>query len=127
MNEILEIIAQGVSSIYRHELAVFAVGTSTLSLLLCLLDWTSSKLFNTASLLKVGYGGIRTLQSFLFWGLGAGLAAYVGGLAGLFNIQSINSNIIIGVGWPTILPRLIEMVEKEEEVEQDEQVSEEEQ
>ena len=127
MNEIVGIIIQGVSSIYRHDLAVFAIGTSTLSLILCLLDWVSSKLFNTASLLKVGYGGMRTLQSFFFWGFGAGLAAYVGGLAGLFNIQSINSNIIVGVGWPTILPRLIEMAAKEEELEQDEQISEEEQ
>ena len=124
MNELISLIIKGVSSVYRQDLAIFAIGTTTISLMLCLLDWLSTKLFQTPSLLRVGYGGLRTFQSFLFWGVGAGMAAYVGGLAELFNIQSINTKIIVGLGWPTVLPRLIEMTEKEDEPEQPEQVDE---
>ena len=127
MDEIICVIIQGVSSIYCQDLAIFAIGTSTISLLLCLLDWLSTKLFQTSSLLNVGYGGFKgvtTFQSFLFWGLGAGIAAYVGGLTELFNTESMNSKIIVGVGWPTVLPRLIDMAEKEGEPEQIEQIDE---
>jgi len=126
MSEFINVIVKGIGSVYRPELAIFAIGTITISLILCLLDWISTKLFHTPSLLKVGYGGLRTFQSLMFWGLGAGVAAYVGGLAELFNVQSMNTKIIVGLGWPTVLPRLIEMTEKEDEPEQPEQIDEEE-
>lgn len=126
MNEFIQALLDGISTVYVKDIAKFAIGTSTLSLGLCFLDWLSTKLFKTPSLLKVGYGGINTFQSFFFWGLGAGLAAYVGGLAEFFNIHSMSSKLIVGVAWPTVLPRILEMADKENEPEQKEQNEEEE-
>ena len=71
-------------------------------------------------------GGINTVKSLFFWGLGAGIAAYFGGLAEFFNINSMSSKLVVGVGWPTVLPRILEMADKEEEPEQEEQQDEEE-
>ncbi len=127
MDEFFTTLVKGFSSIYDPEIAIFAIGTSIISLIICLLDWLNTKLFDSNSLLKVGYGGVKAVQSFLFWGLGAGIAAYIGGLTELFNIQSMNAKIIVGIGWPTVLPRLIEMSAKEGEPEQIDQSDEEEQ
>lgn len=126
MNEFLQVIFAGISSVYVKPVALFAIGTATLSFGLCLLDLLSTKLFKTPSLLKIGYGGINTVKSLFFWGLGAGIAAYFGGLAEFFNINSMSSKLVVGVGWPTVLPRILEMADKEAEPEQEEQQDEEE-
>ena len=65
MSEFIDVIIIGIGSVYRREVATFAIGTMTISLIMCLLDWIITKLFNTPSLLKVGYGGLRILQSFV--------------------------------------------------------------
>ena len=127
MDELLKVLTEAIGSVYRHELAVFAVATMLVSIFIWLLDLVSTKLLQRSSLLGVGYGGIRSVKSLLLWGVGAGLAAYVGGLFELINIQSLSSKIIVGVGWPTVLPRLIAMSTQEKEPEQSEEVEEEEQ
>lgn len=126
MNEFFQVIVTGIGTIYFHDIAIFAIGTTVLSLGLCFLDLISTKLFQTPSLLKLGYGGINTLKSLFYWGIGAGIAAYIGGLAEFFNINSMSSKLIVGVGWPTVLPRILEMADKESEPEQKEQIEEEE-
>ena len=45
----------------------------------------------------------------LLWGVGAVLGAYLGGLVELFDTDSVMARVIVGVGWPTILPRLLSM------------------
>ncbi len=37
------------------------------------------------------------------------LGAYLGGLVELFDTDSVMARVIVGVGWPTILPRLLSM------------------
>ena len=62
----------------------------------------------------------------LLWGAGAVLGAYLGGLVQLFDIESVNARVIVGVGWPTVLPRLLAMVSgspPEEEQEEEEDMS----
>jgi hypothetical protein len=128
MDALIGIISDAVGLLYKRDLAVFAMSTMLISILIWALDWVGAKLLDKSSLLGVGYGGFRSLQSLLLWGVGAGLAAYIGGLAGLFNSQNINSTLIVGVSWPTVLPRLIAMSsQKEEEEEESNQAEEEEQ
>ncbi len=112
MNEFLDVIVIGIGTIYVRNIAIFAIGTTALSLGLCLLDLINTKLFNTPSLLKLGYGGVNTIKSLCYWGIGAGIAAYIGGMADFFNISSMSSKLIVGVGWPTIFPRILEMADK---------------
>ena len=63
MNEFLKVIVAGLGTIYVQDIAIFAIGTTALSLGLCLLDLISTKLFHTPSLLKLGYGGINAIKS----------------------------------------------------------------
>lgn len=37
------------------------------------------------------------------------MGAYLGGLVELFDIESVNARVIVGIGWPTVLPRLLSM------------------
>ena len=96
---------------------------AVLALVICVLDWVGTLLLGRSSLLGVGFGGWRrTLQSMLLWGFGAVLGAYLGGLVQLFDIESVNARIIVGVGWPTVLPRLLAMASGQKpEEEQDEE------
>jgi len=127
MDELLGIISDAVGLLYKRELAVFTMSTMLISILIWALDWVGVKIFDKSSLLGVGYGGLRSFQSLLLWGIGAGLAAYIGGLAELFNVQNLNSILIVGVSWPTVLPRLIAMSsQKEKEEEESDQAEEEE-
>ena len=119
MDELLTVVTEAVGSFYSRPLAVFAVSSALVATFVLLLDLVTTKLFDTTSLLKLGYGGFRTLQSLCLWGLGAGLAAYLGGLTELFDVQSANARIIVGVSWPAVLPRLIALsTEAGEEPEQ---------
>lgn len=127
MDEFISIISDVFRLFYKRDLVIFAMSTTLISTFIWALDRISAKLFNKSSLLGVGYGGLRSFQSLLLWGAGAGLAAYLGGLAGLFNVQNLNSTLIVGVSWPTVLPRLIAMSsQKEEEEEESDRAEEEE-
>ena len=107
MGELLAVLTEALGALYSRPLAVFALSSGLIATFILLLDLVATKLLDTTSLLKLGYGGGRALQSVCLWGLGAGLAAYLGGLAELFDVQSTNARIIVGVSWPTLLPRLI--------------------
>ena len=87
----------------------FALACGLIASVICLLDWVGALLLGRSSLLGVGFGGLRTLQSILLWGVGAVLGAYLGGLVELFDTKSVTARVIVGVGWPTVLPRLLSM------------------
>lgn len=126
MEEIGALALEALKSLYNRKLMVFAIATSLIALFICLLDWIVTKLLGRSSILGVGFGGVKTLQAILLWGVGAGVGAYVGGLIELFNIESVSSKVIVGVSWPTILPRLIAIStvkEKEEEQEESQEES----
>jgi hypothetical protein len=111
MDELQAIIGEALSSVYRRQLAVFALTTALIATLILVLDMVQAKLRDTTSLLKVGYGA-GTLPSVCMWGVGAALAAYLGGLLELFNVESVNARIIVGVSWPTVLPRLLALADE---------------
>ncbi len=46
------------------------------------------------------------------------LAGYLGGFIRLFDISADFSFIIVGAGWPTILPRIVALSRRREEEEQ---------
>ena len=109
MRELGSIVAGAAGSIYARDLAEFAIAATMVAVLIWLLDWVGIWIIHDSSLIRAGFGREKSIQSFLVWGLGAGLAAYVGGLAGLFDVESRLARVIVGVSWPTVLPRLIDM------------------
>ncbi len=124
MEAVEHIVRDAFASIYNPTILSFALASGFLALIICVLDWVGTLLFDRSSLLGVGFGGRRTLQSIVLWGFGAGLGAYIGGLIQLFDTESVNARVIVGVGWPTVLPRLLSMaaetVPEEEQGEEEE-------
>ena len=126
MDTIGEVFHDALASVYDPAVLSFAIACGFIALVICVFDWVGTLLLGRSSLLRVGFGGWRTLQSMLLWGAGAVLGAYLGGLVQLFDIESVNARVIVGVGWPTVLPRLLAMVSgspPEEEQEEEEDMS----
>ena len=112
------ILEEALSMVWEKESAVFAVAVFFLALLIWILDCIQVKVLGNNSLLKVAYTGAwSAIQVTLFWSLGAALAAYVGSLIDLF-ATSKTSMVVVGIGWPAVLPRLIQMAEESPEDEQ---------
>ena len=110
METLSDVLRVALKSVYDPAVLSFAVASGFVALVVCVLDWVGTLLLGRSSLLGVGFGGWRrTLQSMLLWGFGAVLGAYLGGLMQLFDITSVNARVIVGVGWPTVLPRLLAM------------------
>ena len=110
MDTIREVFHDALASVYDPAVLSFAIACGFIALVICMFDWVGTLLLGRSSLLGVGFGGWRrTLQSMLLWGFGAVLGAYLGGLVQLFDIESVNARVIVGVGWPTVLPRLLAM------------------
>ena len=125
MKTLPDVFRDALQSVYDPAVLAFAVACGLVALVICVLDWVGTLLLGRSSLLGVGFGGWRrTLQSMLLWGFGAVLGAYLGGLVQLFDIESVNARVIVGVGWPTVLPRLLAMAsgstpEEEQDEEED--------
>ena len=110
METLSDVFRDALGSVYDPAVLSFAIACGVIALVICVLDWVGTLLLGRSSLLGVGFGGWRrTLQSMLLWGFGAVLGAYLGGLVQLFDIESVNARVIVGVGWPTVLPRLLAM------------------
>ena len=110
METLSDVLRDALESVYDPTVLSFALACGIVALVICVLDWVGTLLLGRSSLLGVGFGGWRrTLQSMLLWGFGAVLGAYLGGLVQLFDIESVNARVIVGVGWPTVLPRLLAM------------------
>ena len=121
METLSDVFRDALESVYDPAVLSFALACGVIALVICVLDWVGTLLLGRSSLLGVGFGGWRrTLQSMLLWGFGAVLGAYLGGLVQLF--ESVNARVIVGLGWPTVLPRLLAMAsEGPQEEEQDEE------
>lgn len=57
-------------------------------------------------MLKLVYRGPNVLGHLLIWGVGAGLAGFLGGAFGIFQLGR-SASIAVGVAWPLVLPRLL--------------------
>lgn len=68
-----EVFQNALTSVYDPCVLSFALACGFFALVVCLLDWVGTLLLGRSSLLGVGFGGWRTLQSMLLWGVGAGL------------------------------------------------------
>lgn len=121
-----EIFQSVLQRIYIPGLLSFVLATIFFALLICILDWIRTLLSGQASLLQVSYGGWRTLQSILLWGIGAGFGAYLGGLVRLFDIDSNIAPMVVGLSWPSVLPRLLALATETKEEEQSAEIEEEE-
>ena len=125
MKTLSDVFHDALTSVYEPAVLSFALACGLVALVICVLDWVGTLLLGRSSLLGVGFGGWRrTLQSMLLWGFGAVLGAYLGGLVQLFDIESVNARVIVGVAWPTVLPRLLAMAsgstpEEEQDDEED--------
>ena len=122
---IAQIFQDALSLVYSRDVLVFSIACGFFAVSVCLLDLVWTRLSQRPSLLGVGFGTVRrNLQSVLLWGCGAVLAAYLGGYLELFNINSRTAPALVGVGWPTILPRLLAMAAQSnlEEEQGDEEV-----
>ena len=126
MTSIGEVFEDALTSVYDPAVLSFALACGFIALVICVLDWVGTLLLGRSSLLGVGFGGWRrTLQSMLLWGVGAVLGAYLGGLVELFDTDSVTARVIVGVAWPTVLPRLLSMAsgsEGEEEQNEEEKM-----
>lgn len=100
-----------------QSIPVFVVGASVVGTVIIVLDLVLFSI-RGRSILDLGYAGIfPTLIVVVLWGVGAGLAALLGAWWEVFDIGR-SGCLAVGVGWPAIVPRLIESAGKEEELQQ---------
>ena len=97
------------------EILVFAVGSALMGLIAVVLDWVvfsvrGKSLFN----LSYGQRSRTTLRLLLLWGVGAGVGGFLGSAASIVQLTRA-ACIGVGVGWPFILPRLIDSFKEEDE------------
>ena len=122
MEALSQVFRDALNSVYDPAVLSFAVACGLVALVVCVLDWVGTLLYGRSGFLGVGFGGWRTVQSMLLWGFGAVLGGYLGGLVQLFDIEGVNARVIVGLGWPTVLPRLLAMASgSPSEEEQDEE------
>ena len=70
-----DVFQDALASVYDPAVMSFALACGIIAVVICLLDWVGTLLLGRSSLLGVGFGGLRTLQSMLLWGVGAVLGA----------------------------------------------------
>lgn len=99
---------------------VFGVGSALFGLIAVVLDLI---LFSVRkrSIFELHYGGKFTtaLRLVCLWGLGAGVGGFLGGAAGILQLTRA-ACIGVGVGWPLILPRLIDSFTRRQQEEEQE-------
>lgn len=105
------------------EILVFAVGSALMGLIAVILDWVIFSV-RGKSVFNLSYGERyrTTLRLLILWGVGAGVGGFLGSAASIVQLTRA-ACIGVGVGWPLILPRLIDSFTREE----DEQTQEDEQ
>jgi hypothetical protein len=97
------------------EILVFAAGSATMGLIAVALDWV---LFSVRgrSVFNLSYGetSANALRLVFLWGIGAGVGGFLGSAAAILQLTR-SACIGVGVGWPLILPRLIDSFTHEED------------
>jgi hypothetical protein len=97
---------------------VFGVGSALFGLAAVVLDFI---LFSVRkrSIFELNYGerAGNVVRLVCLWGLGAGVGGFLGAAAGILQLTRA-ACIGVGVGWPLILPRLIDSFRRQQEEEQ---------
>jgi hypothetical protein len=98
------------------EILVFGVGSALMGLVAVLLDWI---LFSVRgrSIFNLSYGeGVNrnVVRLIILWGIGAGVGGFLGAAASILQLTR-GACIGVGVGWPLILPRLIDSFTRKED------------
>jgi hypothetical protein len=103
---------------------VFGVGSALFGLAAVLLDFIFFSV-RKRSIFDLSYGENyrNVLRLVCLWGLGAGVGGFLGAAAGILQLTRA-ACIGVGVGWPLILPRLIDSFTRRQQ--EEEQTSEEE-
>ena len=94
---------------------VFAAGSAIMGFIAVILDLVIYSI-RGSSIFHLGYGGgiIKTGRVIVLWGFGAGIGGFLGSAANI--VQFTRSACIgIGVGWPLILPRLIDSFSRDKD------------
>ena len=88
--------------------AVFAVACTVMALFAVLLDWALYSLRGRSAFdLSYGRSSFATARLIALWGLGAGVGGFLGATSSVLQTTRLAA-IGVGVGWPLILPRLID-------------------
>ena len=95
------------------KLLVFAAASAVMGLLSVFLDRTiysvqGRSVFN----LSYGSGFSTSFRLILLWGIGAGIGGFLGAAFNLLQVTRA-ACIGVGVGWPLVLPRLVESFRNE--------------
>ena len=96
---------------------IFGAASAFIGLIVVMLDCILSSV-RGKSFLGLSYSGLRTFIVWGLWGAGAGIGGFMGGIINIFqmNLQACAS---VGIGWPLILPRIIESTMTGEETQQE--------
>lgn len=93
---------------------IFVIACGFMGFVMTLLDCVYVSATKRNSFLNLSYATFRsTLLMFVLWGVGAFIGGYIGTAANIVQMN-LHACIGIGVGWPFILPRLIESFSKGE-------------
>jgi hypothetical protein len=97
---------------------VFVVGCALMGLIVVMLDWISFSL-RGHSFCDLTYGKAtgKTIFLLCLWSAGAGIGGYLGSAVNIVQLTRAGC-IGVGVGWPVILPRLVESFSKSKEDDQ---------
>lgn len=96
---------------------IFAAASAFMGLVVVALDFVLFTL-QRKSFLKLTYTGKRSILLFLLWGLGAGIGGFLGAVAVIFQM-SLQASATVGIGWPLVLPRLLEASQKDEDTQRE--------
>jgi hypothetical protein len=93
----------------------FALACSMMALIAVLLDRVIFEV-RAKSIFNLAYGNrVRdTVRLLLLWSLGAGLGGLLGAASNVVQLTRFAA-VTVGVGWPLILPRLIDSLAKKED------------
>lgn len=93
---------------------IFSIGSALMGLVAVVLDWVLYSV-KGRSVFDLSYGGgyITAIRLIVLWGVGAGIGGFLGSAAGILQITRA-ACIGVGVGWPLVLPRLIDSFTKEQ-------------
>lgn len=85
---------------------IFGAASAVVGVLIVTLDWIYY-FIKRKSFLNLTYDSRRSILVFLLWGVGAGLVGLIGGAFNVFQ-ENLQACVSVGIGWPSITPRLIE-------------------
>lgn len=93
----------------------FVVTCAVFGCVVVVVDLVHFSLRRTSFLgLTYGDGRLTSIRLLLIWGVGAGFGGYLGTAAGVVQLTR-QAALGVGVGWPLIVPRLINSLKKDED------------